>query len=367
MNSGERKQRNTRSVASQFARNVLLVCTLVLLPFQPVPGQIYQPLPLDPPHVLPPIPGSRMEQGFDAFAPLEIDNRYLRPWQTAGIPLGTWGSELQWDPQMLGSTTIERYRRSFVQKTLFNSGYIYRNSGASLGDTFAAAAVLMVVPMGSEDQILAVTPRYRVDWLDGPDTVDVPPRLFSASFDLGVRIKASQKWTFLAGVQPGWYNDQFSSDQGLRIGGLLVVVCDIVPNKYSFMAGVARLDRNDFDILPVVGATLVPNPETRYELTFPRPKLARRIGHIPYLQEDWVYLSGFFGGGTWSVLRTDGTNDQLTLRDYRVSLGVERILHGGTGFNIELGYVFGRRLEYENPSLSLDFDDSFIVEAGLSF
>ncbi len=347
-----------------------VLCALGLL--RPTTGQaqVYQRLPLNPPTMLPPLPDGPVgdfEQGFDAFAPTRFDNRYLRPWQTIEFPLGTWGSELQWDPHTLGATTIQRYRRAFVQKTQLRSGYIYRNSDANMGYTFASASVTMVVPLGSEDKVVALTPRYRVDWIDGPNTVDVPARLHSASFDLGMRIKFDHKWTMLAGVQPGWYNDQFSADQGTRIGALVVVVCDVIPEKFQLTAGVARLDRNDYDIVPVVGATLVPNPDTRFELTFPKPKIARRIGHIPCLQEDWIYLSAFFGGGTWSVRRTTGLDDELTLRDFRVSLGVERVINGGTGFNLEMGYVFGRRLEYEFTPLTLDFDDSFIIEAGLSF
>ena len=103
----------------------------------------------------------------------------------------------------------------------------------------------------------------------------------------------------------------------------VVVICDVIPEKFTLTAGLARLDRNDFDVVPVVGATLVPNPDTRFELTFPRPKIARRIGHIPYLQEDWVYLSAFFGGGTWAVRRTNGGDDELTLRDF---LGLKKYL-----------------------------------------
>ena len=328
---------------------------------------VYRPLPLSPPAALPPVPSNGRPAVFDAFAAPPVENRILRPWETRDVPFGAWGSQLQWDPRILASTTIRRYRHAFVQKTRFNSGYVYRNSERSLGYSWLLADITMVVPLGSGDRVLAATPRYRVDWVSGPDTVDVPPRLYSAAVDVGVRLQTGNRFTFVGGVQPGWYNDQQSTSSGFRLGALLLLIHDLVPEKFSFNIGVARLDRNDYDIVPVLGATWVPNPDTRFDLTFPRPKIARRVGHIPCVHEDWVYVSGFFGGGTWAVRREAGFDDELTLRDFRISIGAERVVNGGTGFHLEAGLVFGRKLEYQVVPLELDFDDTFMLEAGFSF
>ena len=78
-------------------------------------------------------------------------------------------------------------------------------------------------------------------------------------------------------------------------------------------------------------------------------------------------MGASFGGSTWAVRRSSGSDDELTLRDYRLLLGYERILNGGTGYSVEMGYVFGRELEYELGGERREFGDSFVIEAGLSF
>ena len=99
------------------------------------------------------------------------------------------------------------------------------------------------------------------------------------------------------------------------------------------------LDRNDLPILPGVGLIWTPTPDWRLDLIFPRPKLARRLVFLPRQREDWVYLGGSLGGRTWSVERQPGVPDQLTLRDYRLYLGWERIVEGGGGLFV-VGFEF---------------------------
>jgi hypothetical protein len=73
------------------------------------------------------------------------------------------------------------------------------------------------------------------------------------------------------------------------------------------------------------------------------------------------------GGRTWAVERLPGISDQLTLRDYRLSIGWERIRDGGSGVFAEVGYVFGRELEYENTSQVESFGDAAMIHAGITY
>jgi hypothetical protein len=102
------------------------------------------------------------------------------------------------------------------------------------------------------------------------------------------------------------------------------------------------------------------------DVIFPRPKLARRLAFMPREREDWLYLSGSLGGRTWAVERLPGISDQLTLRDYRMSLGWERIRDGGGGIFAEIGYVFGRELEYDTSPISESFSDAVMLRAGIT-
>ncbi len=343
-----------------------LVATLML--YQPVSGQVYHQV-APPPAMLPPTPEPAPANlgSFDAFAPAPKGSLLVRPAYSSGMFVSEPENEPQWCDDIQNGTTIERYRKSFVQKVELSGGYVHRDGLDQFGYSYAAAGVVMVVPLGSEDNIVLLTPRYRTDWLSGPTTVDVPARVHTAVLDIGWRLKFAPKWTSIIGVRPGFMTDYDSSSTGFRVSGVALVSHDIIPEMLTVLAGVVYVDRNDFNWIPAFGLTWIPSSDLRFELTFPKPKIGRRIRHVPFRLEDWVYVSGIFGGGTWSVLRTSGLDDELTLRDFRLSAGFERIVDGGTGFNVELGYVFGRKLEYEVTGTRLDFNDSFVLEAGWSF
>lgn len=351
------------------ARCVTILLTILVAAISEQTGsaQVYQRIPTAPPAMLPPSPETAVATHLDPFAIPEQDNMLLRPWHTLNLPIGTWGNQVGWDDTSMQSTTIRRFRNAMVQNIDLTGGYVVRDSDDSFGYSFASSAITLVAPLGHEDRLLVAVPRFRTDWVDGPIAVDMPSRLYSASVDFGFRWKMSPGWALIGGVQPGWYNDNQSDSRGQRLGALLLISHEVVPEILTLSAGVARLDRNDINIIPTVGATWTPNPETRFDLNFPHPKISRRIGQVPYLQEDWAYIGASFGGGTWAVRRSSGTDDELTSRDFRLSVGIERILDGGSGFNAEVGYVFNRYIEYASDEIQVDFGNSLIIETGIRF
>jgi hypothetical protein len=109
----------------------------------------------------------------------------------------------------------------------------------------------------------------------------------------------------------------------------------------------------------------IPRDERRYELVFPRPKLAHRIDCGPNF-EDWIYLGAEFGGNSYAFLSGTVT-DVVTLRDYRVYLGLERKLNGGAGFRLEIGYAFSRSAEFLSGFPNVNADDTAHVRAGATY
>ena len=83
--------------------------------------------------------------------------------------------------------------------------------------------------------------------------------------------------------------------------------------------------------------------------------------------ETWAYLSVGLGGNTWAVTRRSGRSDELSLRDWRLKLGLERIVDGGGGWFVELGYAFKRRLEYENTDTEISLSDGILLRAGWNY
>jgi hypothetical protein len=181
------------------------------------------------------------------------------------------------------------------------------------------------------------------------------------------RKQFNDRWGTMVAARPAVSSDFQTSQDAMRITGRALATWQWVPERLSLIFGVVYLDRNDLPVLPGAGLIWTPNPDWRLDVIFPRPKLARRLVFIPREREDWVYLSGSLGGRTWAVERQPGIPDQLTLRDYRLSLGWERIVEGGGGLFVEAGYVFGRELEYEIAPIAQSFDDAFIIRGGISY
>ena len=84
------------------------------------------------------------------------------------------------------------------------------------------------------------------------------------------------------------------------------------PSRLQLIGGVLYLNRDNVRILPAGGLIWTPADWTRFELLFPKPKLAVRIGVGPGF-EDWVFTTAEFGGNTWPIVRDSGLHGQRDL------------------------------------------------------
>jgi hypothetical protein len=140
----------------------------------------------------------------------------------------------------------------------------------------------------------------------------------------------------------------------------------MLPGTLELLFGVMYLNRGDYNVLPAGGVVWTPWEDVRYELLFPRPKVAMRFAAEPGYWEDWCYVSGEFGGDTWLVERA-GIVERMTMRDLRALAGVERKKDGGAGFRIEFGYVFARSFEFDVSATEYEPDDTALVRFGASY
>jgi hypothetical protein len=269
--------------------------------------------------------------------------------------------------QRSDADAVRRYRKSFLQRVRLSGSWI--DSGGHSGLEIASweTAATLAVPLGSFENLLLVTPGVELDYLSAADGIEVPDQLYNAGLDLMWRKQWNDRWGSMIAVAPSIASDFQSTEDALRVTGRALATWQWVPEQLTLLFGVVYLDRNDVSVLPGVGLIWTPTPDYRLDIVFPRPKLARRLVFLPRVREDWVYLSGRLGGRTWAVERQSGLPDQLTLRDYRLSLGWERILDGGSGMFAELGYVFGRELEYEAQPFDASFDDAVMVHGGITY
>ncbi len=263
------------------------------------------------------------------------------------------------------------FRTGVFQKIFFNGVWLPQLDDDSLGFSELETGIVFALPFLKVTTPLLITPRFAVYYLDGPTTPDLPARVYDAEVSFRhLRKFGNGPWAMNAAVTLGQYSDFESSDaDAFRVTGQAMAIYESSPTM-QWVLGVAYLNREDLSVLPVGGVIYQPTPDMRYEAILPRPRVAWRLsGSSPgNNQERWAYVAGEFGGGIWSIERpTTLTQDLLTYSDFRVLVGLEHKVTGGLSRRVEVGYVFGRELEFASATPNVRLDDSLFVRGGLTY
>ena len=227
------------------------------------------------------------------------------------------------------------------------------STGLTLGAPLAGGAVLL-------------SPLYTLSMFDGPDSVDIPANLHG----LALNIKYFRQFTEGIGaavwIVPGLYTDfQRETGDAFRLGGGAVATLQRTATA-KWILGVIYLDRKDISILPAVGLIWTPSDIVRFDLVFPRPEAKWMVLDCAGV-EWWAFIAGELGGNSWAYQQVDGTGDELTYRDYRVTLGIERRGLYNIKSRFEVGYVFSREIETETPARQVDLDDTVMLRGGIVY
>lgn len=186
---------------------------------------------------------------------------------------------------------------------------------------------------------------WGITWLNGPQTMDLPPQLYHFTLDVGGLSELGESWIWDVAVTPGWFTDgENRRPEAFRLMGRAAAYYRLDETRQLGL-GMVYLNRDDIPALPVAG--LIWQSEEagfRHELIFPRPRLSWRWKETLSASR-WGYVGAELGGGSWAIKRADRTPDVVTLRDYRLLGGVEFHRHGGLWAAIEAGLVFGRSVE----------------------
>ena len=248
------------------------------------------------------------------------------------------------------------------QQIAFTATELPRGS-SGLGISDLALQATFAFPAPTPDSPLVLTPAFEAQFLDGPTTPDLPARLYDASIQFRYLRKLCPNWGMDIAITPGWHGDFEPNDgQTFRLPARAILAYDWSPNL-QLIGGLAYLDRDDVDFLPVAGVIWTPNEDTRLELLIPRPRIARRICCDCYA-EYWGYIVGEFGGGSYGIRRADGSADVATLSDLRLIVGLERKVAGGINARFETGWVFSRQVDYQSGTPDFMPGDTFMVRAG---
>ncbi len=225
-------------------------------------------------------------------------------------------------------------------------------------------------PCPTRQSPLIVTPGFAVHFFDGPKEPDLPGQVYDAYMQFRWMRQLGPRWGVDLAVTPGWYSDwEQGSHRALRISGYGAGRFTWTP-QLKIALGVAYLDREDLNVLPVGGLIWTPREDWNFELVAPRPRIAWRAGpRSPSKaeEESWLYLAGELGGGAWAIQRASGANDLVSYHDYRVILGTEHKKAGRSTGWTEVGYVFWRKLEYRSGPEEIEPSDTLFLRLGSSY
>jgi hypothetical protein len=340
-----------------------------------------------------PSPASSMPTP-STWAPSAINGQPGYPGYSTAAPSLT---PTQGPPNMSGSLFPPGYpsqNSSFQQTMRLYQGargswaYLFGNGqGTSVGvnelDTTATFALPFFhnSPANLNHAPLLITPGFGLQLWDGPQTTptmtaDLPPSTYDVFIDTAWNPRFTPLFGAELGVRVGIYtNWDVFVWQSWRLMGRAVGTLQLTPTVQG-KAGIVYLDRNLVKLLPVLGFTWTPDADTRYDILFPTPRVARRLTTMAN-RNVWGYVAGEYGGGAWTFRRStyNPNGDIISPFDYndiRVTAGMEFVPvagHGLTG-NMEVGYVFARQLFYvDGPPQGQyqDLDSTLMLRVGLAY
>ena len=213
----------------------------------------------------------------------------------------------------------------------------------------------------------SITPGFQTHFLNGPTRTDLPGQLYNARVEFRWMHQFNPRLGVEFALTPGLYSDfHQSGSDAVRIVGRVLGFYGWRPQT-QLVFGAVYLDREDIKALPAAGLIHVPNPNTRIELIFPRPRFATRVRSQPGC-DTWAYIGGEFGGGSWAIERSGGgREDVVTYGDLRLLLGLEFKNENGPNWVVETAYVFSREVEYKSGVGDFDPGATGMIRAGVTF
>jgi hypothetical protein len=261
-------------------------------------------------------------------------------------------------------------RAGFFQGINLGGAWLATGGGHdALGIAESRVDAEFALPSPIRQSVILIKPGFGVHRFDCPGGYDVPDDVYDASVAFGLRGHYSERLAYQFSVAVGSYSDfENSSSQQVRLRGYGLALWKWT-RTVDLTVGVAYTDLEDWPVLPLGGLVIRPDDRQEWEITFPRMAYSRRLEPWPVPgvtlaprdpedPEYWGSVGLELGGGCWRVQTWNDTTDNLTYRDWRLTLGLQRKQLHAYDLNFEVGYVFARRIEYEDDHESFAPDDT---------
>ncbi len=268
----------------------------------------------------------------------------------------------------------------FIQGPRFKHAWLEGGDGREMDINESDISVVLTYPnFFFSTQPLYIAPSFAFDLWDNPEGstfpagADLPAQAYAAFLDSYWKSDPSRFFGAEVGARVGvWSDFQTMNTDSIRIQGLGLGRVKFTPTL-TLRAGVMYVDRARIKLIPAGGILWEPNPQTRYDIFFPQPKLSNYLTTLGN-QDVWWYIGGEYGGDSWTIERAiDGGSDRVDLNDIRAYLGLEwgapELFREGRrlGF-VEVGWVTGREGEYvRRPEDNFTLRDTFMLRAGIGY
>jgi len=135
--------------------------------------------------------------------------------------------------------------------------------------------------------------------------------------------------------------------------------------QWMFVLGVGYWDRVDKIILPYAGAVWNPNDQWELRLLFPKTRISYFLGTVND-GAHWLYASGEYHVESYQISQPGISGQQVQFQDWRIAVGL-RSDHTTYDKFVEVGYVFGRNVDFLKTTPGFSINDTFMLRAGVKF
>lgn len=277
------------------------------------------------------------------------------------------GQEILVEEPTVLEVPLEKFKKQALQRAGLSTGWLGAANHHDLSATWLDASVRFGIPLGSMDSPLAITPGFRIDWLSAVPTIDVPDALYDTGVEFFHMRPWNERWKLLGMIRPAVRSDFSTSRDAFRMFALAAAIWQYIPDRLSITMGAVYLGRSDIPALPAVGLVWTPDTKQRLELQFPRTRYFRRLAKDGANSELWAQMTLGIGGNTWAVTRSNGSEDEIALRDLRLTTGLEKIVSGGGGWFLETGVAFDRSLEFLSDESTVSLGTGLIFSGGWAY
>jgi hypothetical protein len=210
--------------------------------------------------------------------------------------------------------------------------------------------------------MLGLRPQFQTLFLNATGRLDtlVPDQAYGLSLDIQLDQAFSRKFSIQLGATPGLYTDwQNLSGEAIRVPARFFGSYVVGP-KLVLLGGAVYTAQPEFPVVPALGLIWTPSKTWRWELIAPRPRLVYTV------RDNWLLYGQFLFDSSTYAIRSNGRDDLLQYRDFRVALGTEWKTRSNTRLFGELGAAFGRRLDLQHGP-DHNVDPGVYLRTGLRF